>query len=270
MKRSEIILCKMKNRVVVITVHKTEVLTASNQTMVVDTLFHIDSDTQSGLVFLRLGVLGNCDLSDENAWNNKLNKKRKGCKQNILGTGKSQYFNLNGEYYSYRNSSAYWIINNLSVDIYANKSSKSVQTQQVINRNASDIELLLAKEIRTAFRSLKKIIRNVPLLISPVFDAAYKLQNIMGGVNLSQVKTSNCGAWKFHICVNASTSIFHTESDCIYTLISVPLQKLKPSEKSKMDSMLIFQLNSSKSITLPLHGGLSFLYSGLFLTHRQH
>ena len=85
-----------------------------------------------------------------------------------------------------------------------------------------EIELLVAKEIRTAVSSLQKKIRNMSLLISPVLDAAYKLQKTMGDVNLSQVMTSNCGAWQSQICVNASTSILHTESDCAYTLISVP------------------------------------------------
>ena len=45
MKRSEINLCKMKNRVVFVTVHKTEILTASNQNVVVDTSFRTNSDT---------------------------------------------------------------------------------------------------------------------------------------------------------------------------------------------------------------------------------
>ena len=65
----------MKNRVAIITVHKTEVLTASYQTMVVDISFRINSDTQSGLVVLYLGVIRNHDLLDENTWNDKLDKK---------------------------------------------------------------------------------------------------------------------------------------------------------------------------------------------------
>ena len=110
----------------------------------------------------------------------------------------------------------------------------------------------------------------MPLLISPVLNAAYKLQKTLGNVNLSQVMTSDCGARQSQICVNASTDILHTERDCTYTLISVPQQKLKRSKKPKMDLMFIFQLNSDKSITLPLKVGLSLIFSGLFLTHYQH
>ena len=108
------------------------------------------------------------------------------------------------------------------------------------------------------------------LLITPVLDAAYKLQKMLGDVNLRQVMTSDCGAWQSQTCVNASTSILHTERDCTYTLISVPQQKLKRYKKSKMDSTFIFQLNNGISITFPLQGGLSFVFSGLFLTHLQH
>ena len=109
-----------------------------------------------------------------------------------------------------------------------------------------DIEVLVAKEIRTVVSTLKKMIRNMPLLISPVLNAAYKLQKTLGNVNLSQVMTSDCGARQSQICVNASTDILHTERDCTYTLISVPQQKLKRSKKSKMDSIFIVQLNSGK------------------------
>ena len=64
----------MKNRVVVIAVNKTEVQIASNETMVVDTSFRIDSDTKLGLVVLFLGVLGSRDNLDESEWNTKLHK----------------------------------------------------------------------------------------------------------------------------------------------------------------------------------------------------
>ena len=71
---------------------------------------------------------------------------------------------------------------------------QNIKTQKGINSNAIDIEVLVAKEIRTVVSTLKKMIRNMLLLISPVLDAAYKLQKTLGDVNLSQVMTSDCGA----------------------------------------------------------------------------
>ena len=114
---------------------------------------------------------------------------------NILGSAKAQHFNSDGGYYSFGNSSAYRIIENSSVETYTNKTSNSPTRQKTINSNVMEIELLVAKEIRTAVSSLQKKIRDISLLISPVLDAAYKLQKTMGDVNLSQVMTGNCGAW---------------------------------------------------------------------------
>ena len=132
MHRSEINLCKMKNRVVVIVGSKTESLHASDNTMVIGTSFRTDSGTdvdskyiKSGLVVLYLFVLGNREKSDEIARDSILVTKIKGCKLNIFGSGKiKQHFNLDGGYYSYGNSSACRIINNSSVETYANKKSK--------------------------------------------------------------------------------------------------------------------------------------------------
>ena len=123
----------------------------------------------------------------------------------MLGSAKAQHFTSNGGYYSFGNSSAYRIIENSSLETYANKTSNSATRQKTINSNAMEIELLVAKEIRTAVSSLQKKIRDISLLISPVLDAAYILQKTMGDVNLSQAMTSNCGAWQSQICVNAST-----------------------------------------------------------------
>ena len=87
---------------------------------------------------------------------------------------------------------------------------------------------------------MEKFVRNMPLLISPVLNTAHTLQTIKGDVNLRKVMTSNDGAWQSQVCVNASTSILHTECDCTYTMISIPSQMIKRSKKSKMDSMFIF------------------------------
>ena len=76
-KRSELNLCKRRNRVVVIVVSKAEILHASDHTIIIETSFRTDSHTnvKSGLVVLCLGVLGDRDQSDEIAWDYNLAKK---------------------------------------------------------------------------------------------------------------------------------------------------------------------------------------------------
>ena len=73
--------------------------------MFINTSFCTDSDTdmdskytKSGLVVLFLGVLVNRDKSDEIAWDNNVLTKIRGCKMNILGSGKGQHFNSDGWY----------------------------------------------------------------------------------------------------------------------------------------------------------------------------
>ena len=90
------------------------------------------------------------------------------------------------------------------------------------------------------------------LLISPVVDVAYSLQDTMGDVNLRRVMASDCGGRQSSMCVNASTPILYIESKCNYTLISIPLQQVKRSKKFKIDSMFTFQLNAGIPISLPL------------------
>ena len=86
---------------------------------------------------------------------------------------------------------------------------------------------MIASEIRAVVSYFKKFVQNMPLLILPVLNAAYKLQNNKGGINLRKVMTSADGALQYQVCVNASTSILHTKCDCTYTMISIPLQKIK-------------------------------------------
>ena len=84
------------------------------------------------------------------------------------------------------------------------------------------IETLCANEVKKAVVSLKRMIANLPILLSPIIDTAFNLQQKLGDVNLKSVQTASSGLWQSQVCVNASTSVLHTERDCTYTLITVP------------------------------------------------
>ena len=101
------------------------------------------------------------------------------------------------------------------------------------------IETLCANEVKKAVVSLKRMIANLPILLSPIIDTAFNLQQKLGDVNLKSVQTASSGLWQSQVCVNASTSVLHTERDCTYTLITVPKQYLRKSPKMKKDLMLI-------------------------------
>ena len=118
-------------------------------------------------------------------------------------------------------------------------------------------------------KNVAKYIRNITQLISPILDISYDMQKKYGNINFKDVQTSSIGMWQSQICVNATTSIVHTEDDCTYTFIHVPNQQFKLSKKRKAESMFIFKLNENKNITLSLGNSCSFLFSGKFLSHRQ-
>ena len=71
------------------------------------------------------------------------------------------------------------------------------------------------------------------------------------------------------MCVNASTGDFHTEKDTSYTLITVPSQEIKEQKKIGNEYSFLFKLNANTTISLPLSIDLTFLFSGMFISHRQ-
>ena len=79
-----------------------------------------------------------------------------------------------------------------------------------------------------------------------------------------KVTSTGYGSWSSNLCVNATTDLFHTEDDCTYTIISVPLQS-----KSQNKYKFLFQLNESSTIGIELIPNTSFMFSGMLLTHRQ-
>lgn len=73
-----------------------------------------------------------------------------------------------------------------------------------------------------------------------------------------------------HLCVNAQTTIEHTEPDSSYTIITVPKQN-KTNSNSRFENVGKFELiiNDEKTIVIPMKIGTVFTYSAYMLTHRQ-
>ena len=66
------------------------------------------------------------------------------------------------------------------------------------------------------------------------------------------------------------TEHMHTENNCGYTVIKVPKQKFDWKNKDIQMPVFIFKLNNKEQIALLLRTKTSFIYSGKFVTHRQH
>ena len=78
--------------------------------------------------------------------------------------------------------------------------------------------------MKQSIASFRKYVRNINHLLSPIFDEAFNSQSDWGDIGIVRVKTSDSGLWQSQICIDASTSIEHTENDCTYTVISIPKQ----------------------------------------------
>lgn len=72
------------------------------------------------------------------------------------------------------------------------------------------------------------------------------------------------------LCINARTSLFHTEMDSSYTIISVPNQNQSSTNEGKKNKgQFEFLLNEEKKFIIPMKVGSIITYSGYMITHRQ-
>ena len=70
-----------------------------------------------------------------------------------------------------------------------------------------------------------------------------------------------------HLCVNARTTISHTEMDSSYTIISVPIQ---PSLKYKeVGTKFNFNIDPNKRVVINMVENTLILFSGFMLSHNQ-
>ena len=69
------------------------------------------------------------------------------------------------------------------------------------------------------------------------------------------------------MCVNAVTKTFHTENYCTSTVIVVPDQSCQTNKDREFQ--FVFQLQKYMNVSFKLKYGISFIFSGKLLTHRQ-
>ena len=106
-------------------------------------------------------------------------------------------------YYSFGNKGAFKVVNNSSVDQYTIKSNVIKSRKNDLKNWCLSAESLVAEHLDESVNSMKKYIRNLPELICPLLNVAYKMQSEHGPVNLKAVKTKDSGIWMSSICLNA-------------------------------------------------------------------
>ena len=79
------------------------------------------------------------------------------------------------------------------------------------------------------------------------------------------IKGQSLRYWSHFINVDAQTHSPHTERDCTYTLLGVPRQE----DVHKKKYCFEIHLNTTVTLAFDMTEGVSILFSGYLLTHRQ-
>ena len=266
---------KTKHQYVVITASKEECIRMIPETICLNFSknhhsLHKEGDNRcklSGIVIIFFGIMKRKGDTTEKEiiWGNNHFQFLKNTKPNILASSKSAHFGSVGKYYSFGNKGSYAKVDNTTVSTYKTKKKENSGVQKYTDEIANMLEESCGTELVNAAKTIERYIPCIKHLISPVVTTAYELQNVYGNINISEVYTSPHGMWQSQICVNAKTSVLHTERDCTYTLITVPKQEIS----SAIKPCFLLYLNNNKTFKLSLQEDIVFMFSGAFLTHRQ-
>ena len=215
----------------------------------------------SGIVVLFISIY-NPIKSHRRLWIDDDKRRLEKCKPNI--TVSFSHYGSSGYVASFGNKGSFDKAVVSSVGQYSTKKSKNQVKQLFIEEESQEYENLIAIHIAFSVKDLSVVIPNIRTILNPIVKTAFEIQQKDKELNIKEGKATVDGCWHTSICINAETKCFHTEEDCSYTLITVPQQNVV---NDRYD--FIFQLKGNKHINLHMLPGTSFIFSGMYLTHRQ-
>ena len=259
---SQICLEKTKRRLMMITASKIECMKVLPNLLTLSSTYHEDPSN----VVVLLACITKEPQKNHKVWIHDDFVHIKKCKPNILQS--SNHHGSTGYYASFGNKGSFDKAVSSSVGQYTCKKRTRLSKQLQVNRDTSLYEQFAADEIGRSVKDLCTFLPNITSILSPVIQIAFDTQSIDNkDLNLKETLSSNEGCFQSSICVNAETKEYHVEHDCTYTLITVPNQN-KPKE-SLVEYDFLFKLTGKQTINIPLKSGVTFMFSGLFLNHRQ-
>ena len=95
-------------------------------------------------------------------------------------TKKNTHHGSSGSYVSFGNLCIYRTIDDSSVGQYCIKNN--ISCEQVLARNV--LEELIGRELSAGILLLKTVLPKLRYYIAPVFELAYKVQDVLGSINL--------------------------------------------------------------------------------------
>ena len=257
----DIYITKIKKNVILITITKDDAIKLLPSLIITSSIYNADP---SGYIVLLCAKMKKVTGKDKE-WNQDDFKRIKKCKPNILQS--SNHHQSSGFYASFGNKGSFAKALSSSVGQYATKKTSTLAKQLIINNEASYYERMTSNEITRSVNNFATVIPTIRSVISPVIETTFELQKDDTNINLKEGLASKDGCWQTSLCVNAATDIFHTEQDCTYTLISIPKQEMINDTNNRYD--FIFKINAIQHISIKLIPGVSFIFSGTYLTHRQ-
>ena len=244
-------LTRIKNFFFAVTTTVRDVLSAYPDTIIIPSssrykgnTHEVSSYDNDGIVLLYYAILSKSPRSYEMQFDFDFEKKIKKVKNNTIKKGADHNGSV-GLYYSFGNKGAYEMVNNSSVGQYKCKIIKDNEVSTELKSWCGDAENLIAEHLNESVTVLKSYIRNIPKLISPVIDVAYKMQSEHADVNLKATKGIDNGIWMATIAINAQTTKFHSENDVTYTLVTVPKQCIKMNKGNRLQRIFLIYLNDN-------------------------
>ena len=77
--------------------------------------------------------------------------------------------------------------------VYSILQQDNIKKQELINKEANEIQNICSNEITKAITSLSSILSQIKMLISPVLHTAHQMKKKTGNVGLTEVETSGIG-----------------------------------------------------------------------------
>ena len=265
----------IKGNFLFITAKKEDILCLSKETLIVDgstqnigdNLFENGTSyCPSGIVVLMFCKLQNIRNKTGYTWGSHQANFCHATKDNLIDAN-SSHFGSKGKYYSFGNRGNYDMVDDSTVTLYVSKKYKNELRSKLAVMNADVLEEMAGAELQSAVNDMKKVLPNVTNFIAPTLNTAFQIQNVIGNYNMNKVSISECGLWQSSICINAETTQLHTENDCTYTVITVPKQDI--IKESTDEYTFLFDLKKGETVGVKMVYGISFMFSGKYLTHRQ-
>ena len=270
----ELNLDRMKRKMVLITMNKSECVKAVTDVHIINTCLQDTNQSfePSGVVVLMM-TMKECKRADKDIgriqWARLIIQMCKHCKNNILASKMVSHHDSQGSIYAFGHQGVFKTVNNSTVGLYEVKKRFKDDRQLELEQMSTQIEDMISVEMCFAKNTLSNIVKQVGRLILPAVDVAHDMQNVYGNINLNKCDRKTGSMCSTNVCVNATTGEFHTEKDTSYTMITVPLQDYKSQRNGGNIYKFLFKLNDNVCISFPLTPNVSFMFSGTFLCHRQ-